>query len=145
MKHHNIHIEVTNLIIPKIGDNMEPIRELAEWIRDSLGRDTVFHLLRFHPNYRITELPSTPLETLEHACDISKETGLNYVYLGNVPGHRYENTYCPNCQELLIKRFSFEIIKWHLTEDMHCPACGEPIAIRGKLHPGGTSYPHYVI
>ncbi len=145
MKRHHIHIEVTNLIIPKIGDNVEAIRELAAWIRDNLGKDTVFHLLRFHPNYRMTELPSTPLETLERACDLSREAGLNYVYLGNVPGHRYENTHCPNCQELLIKRFSFEITKWHLTEDMHCPACGEPIAIHGKLHPGGTSYPYYVI
>jgi len=145
MKKCDIHIEVTNLVVPKIGDSMETIRELATWIRDNLGKDTVFHLLRFHPNYQVTEIPSTPLETLEHACDVSREIGLNYVYMGNVPGHRYENTYCPNCGELLIKRFSFDIVKWHLTKDMHCPACGQKIAIRGQFYPGGVSYPYYVI
>lgn len=145
MKKHHVHIEVTNLIIPKIGDSIEAIRELAMWIRDNLGRDTVLHLLRFHPNYHLTELASTPLEALERACDVSREVGLNYVYLGNVPGHRYENTYCPNCKELLIKRFSFAIVTWHLTEDLRCPACGQNITIRGKFYPGGVSYPNYVI
>lgn len=145
MKKCDMHIEVTNLVVPKIGDSMETIRELAMWIRDNLGKDTVFHLLRFHPNYQVTEIPSTPLETLEHACDVSREIGLNYVYMGNVPGHRYENTYCPNCGELVIKRFSFDIVKWHLTKDMRCPACGQKIAIRGQFYPGGVSYPYYVI
>lgn len=145
MKKHGIHVEITNLVVPKIGDNLEIIRELATWVKDNLGRDTPFHLLRFHPNYRLTEIPSTSLQTLEKACDLSKEAGLNYVYIGNVPGHRFENTYCPNCKELLIKRFSFEIVKWNLTEDMRCPACRKKIAIKGKFYPSGFSYPHAVI
>ena len=145
MKKHNIHVEVTNLVVPKIGDSIERIRELATWIRDNLGKDTPFHLLRFHPNYQVTDIFSTPLKTLEQAWKASSEAGLNYVYLGNVPGHRYENTYCPNCQELLIRRFSFEIEKWHLTKDMHCPACGHKIAIKGQFHPGGFSYPYALI
>ena len=123
---------------------METIRQLATWIRGNLGKDTVFHLLRFHPNYQTTEIPSTPLETLERACDASREVGLNYVYMGNVPGHRYENTYCPGCEKLLIKRFSFDIVKWHLTEDMCCPACGQKIAIQGQFYPGGVSYPYVI-
>jgi len=145
MRKNDIHVEITNLVVPKMGDSMERIRELATWIRDNLGKDVPFHLLRFHPDYRLTELPSTPVKTLEQACDVSREAGLHYVYIGNVPGHRYENTYCPNCHELLIKRFSFEIVQWSLTKDMRCPACGQSIAIRGQFHPGGFSYPYALI
>jgi pyruvate formate lyase activating enzyme len=71
--------------------------------------------------------------------------GLNYVYIGNVPGHRYENTYCPNCNELVVRRFSFEITRWNLTKDMRCPACGHKIAIEGEFHGGGLSYPYALI
>jgi len=145
MRKNDIHIEVTNLVVPKMGDSMDRVRELATWIRDHLGKDTPFHLLRFHPDYRLTELPSTPIATLEQACDVSREVGLNYVYIGNVPGHRYENTYCPNCRELVVKRFSFEIVKWNLTKDMRCPACGQSIAIKGQLHPSSFSYPYTLI
>ncbi|RLI19507.1 AmmeMemoRadiSam system radical SAM enzyme [Candidatus Bathyarchaeota archaeon] len=142
MKRNDIHIEITNLIIPKIGDSMERIRQLAAWIKENLGRDTPLHLLRFHPDYELTNIPSTPVSTMEEAYKTAKEEGLNYVYLGNVPGHPYENTYCPNCNELLIKRFSFEIVKWNLTKDMRCPSCGQNIPIKGKLHPSGYSYPY---
>jgi pyruvate formate lyase activating enzyme len=145
MKKHNIHVEVTNLVVPKIGDSIERIRELAAWIRANLGEDTPFHLLRFHPNYQVADIPSTSLKTLEQGCEVSSEVGLNYVYTGNVPGHRYENTYCPNCRELLIKRFGFEIEKWRLTKDMRCPACGHTIAIRGHFNPGGFSYPYTLL
>jgi len=141
MKKHRIHVEVTNLVIPKIGDSIESIRELATWIKDNLGKDTPFHLLRFHPNYQVTDTPSTSLRTLEQACEASSEVELNYVYMGNVPGHRYENTYCPNCRELLIERFGFEIESWRLTKDVRCPACGQAIAIKGQFRPGGFSYP----
>jgi len=145
MKKHGIHIEITNLVVPKIGDSLERIRQLASWIRDNLGKDTPFHLLRFHPDYRLAEIPSTSVKALEEAYNISSGIGLNYVYMGNVPGHRYENTYCPNCKELLVKRFGFEIEKWHLTEDMRCQACGHQIAIKGKFHPGGIGYPQALI
>ncbi|UCE43583.1 MAG: AmmeMemoRadiSam system radical SAM enzyme, partial [Candidatus Bathyarchaeota archaeon] len=97
MKKEGIHLEITDLVVPRIGDSLEEIRKLAEWVRDNLGKDTVFHLLRFHPNYQTTDIPSTPLRTLEGAYDMAKEAGLNYVYMGNVPGHRCENTYCPSC------------------------------------------------
>ena len=142
MKRNGIHIEITNLIVPKIGDSMERVHELAVWIKENLGKDTAFHLLRFYPDYQLTNIPSTPVSTMEKAYKTAKEAGLNYVYLGNVPGHPYENTYCPNCNELLIKRFSFEITKWNLTKDMRCPSCGQNIPIKGKLHPSGYSYPY---
>jgi pyruvate formate lyase activating enzyme len=141
MRRHDIHVEVTNLVIPKIGDSIETIRKLAAWIRDALGKETPFHLLRFHPDYQMTTIQATPMDTLEKAYIASKEAGLNYVYIGNVPGHPSENTYCPNCNELLIKRYSFEITKWNLTKEMKCPVCGRNIPIKGKLHAGGINYP----
>jgi pyruvate formate lyase activating enzyme len=142
MKRNDIHIEITNLVVPKIGDSIERIKELAAWIRDTLGKETPFHLLRFHPDYKMTTISSTPIETLEKAYATAKGEGLNYVYIGNVPGHTCENTYCPNCNELLIKRFSFEITKWNLTKDMRCPVCGHEIPIKGKLHASGYAYPY---
>ena len=146
MKRNEIHIEVTNLIVPKIGDSVDRLETLAKWVYENLGRDTPFHLLRFHPDYQMTTQSATTLKALEEAHNIVHgKVGLNYVYIGNAPGHSLENTYCPNCRELLIKRFSFEIVNWRLTEDLRCPSCGRNIAIHGKFYPGGVSYPHYVI
>lgn len=145
MKRNGIHVEITNLVVPKTGDVVGKIRRLAEWVRGNLGRDTPFHLLRFHPHYQMTDRPSTPIALLEKGCEAAKEAGLNYVYMGNVPGHPYENTYCPNCGELLIRRHSFEIARWRLTKDMRCPACGQKIAIKGEFHPGGSSYPYTIV
>ncbi len=143
MKRNDIHVEITNLIVPKIGDSMDRIKELATWTRDNLGEDTPFHLLRFHPNYKMTGQAATTVGVMEEAYIVArKEVGLNYVYIGNVPGHRLENTYCPSCNELLIKRFSFDIVKWNLTKDMRCPACGHNIPIKGELHPTKVAYPY---
>jgi pyruvate formate lyase activating enzyme len=138
----SVHIEITNLVIPKIGDSMDRIKEMATWVKDNLGRDTPFHLLRFHPDYKMTTIPATSIETLEKAYMIARNVGLNYAYIGNAAGHPAENTYCPNCNELLIKRYSFEITKWNLTKDMRCPVCGREIPIKGKLHSGGVSFPY---
>jgi pyruvate formate lyase activating enzyme len=139
MRRNNIHIEITNLVVPKSGDSMERINELAVWIKDALGKDTPFHLLRFHPDYELTKASSTPVETLEKAYMTAKDAGLNYVYIGNVPGHACESTYCPNCNEIVIKRYSFAITRWNLTKDMRCPVCGCEIPIKGKLHVTGRS------
>jgi pyruvate formate lyase activating enzyme len=142
MRQNGIHIEITNLVVPKIGDSLDRVRELAAWVKSNLGRDTPFHLLRFHPDYQLTTIAATAIEVLERAYAVAKGEGLNFVYVGNVPGHPSENTYCPNCGELLIKRFSFEVTKWSLTKDMHCPVCGQQIPIKGKLHAGGGAYPY---
>lgn len=142
MKRNDIHVEITNLVVPKSGDSIENVKQLASWIKDSLGKDTPFHLLRFHPDFQLTTIPATSVEVLEKTYVAAKDAGLNYVYIGNVPGHTCENTYCPNCNEMLIKRYSFEITKWNLTKDMRCPVCGHEIPIKGKLHPGGYSYPY---
>jgi pyruvate formate lyase activating enzyme len=142
MRRNDIHIEITNLVVPKSGDSLERIAGLAKWIRDNVGKDTPFHLLRFHPDYQLTTIPSTSIESLEKAYMAAKNAGLNYVYIGNVPGHPSENTYCPNCNELLIKRYSFEITRWNLKKSMRCPVCGQEIPIKGKLYAGGHSLPY---
>jgi pyruvate formate lyase activating enzyme len=90
----------------------------------------------------MTTIPATSIETLEKAYMTAKNAGLSYTYIGNAPGHPAENTYCPNCNELLIKRYSFEITKWNLTKDKRCPVCGREIPIMGTLHPSGYSFPY---
>ncbi|UCF44879.1 MAG: AmmeMemoRadiSam system radical SAM enzyme [Candidatus Bathyarchaeota archaeon] len=137
LRRNGVHIEITNLVVPKIGDSMNRIREMATWIKETLGPDTPFHLLRFHPDYKMTTAPATTVEVMEKSYMTARNAGLNYVYIGNVPGHPAENTYCPRCNELVIKRYSFEITKWNLTKEMGCPVCGHGIPIKGKLHPTG--------
>jgi pyruvate formate lyase activating enzyme len=129
-----IYTEVTDLVVPVkgIGDNLEDARALARWIRNNLGENTPLHFTRFHPDYLMRDLPPTPVETLEEHHAIAKEEGLNFVYIGNVPGHPLENTYCPNCGRELIRRFGFQITKYDLTKDGRCPSCGEDIHIIRK-------------
>ncbi len=145
IKKHDIHVEITNLVVPGIGDSMERISELASWTSENLGEDTPFHLLRFHPDYNLNTVRSTEIRTLEKAYEAARESGLNYVYLGNVPGHRYENTYCPECQEMLIKRYGFSIVSWNLTDQMRCPDCGRDLVVIGRFHRKNPSLPYSVI
>jgi pyruvate formate lyase activating enzyme len=142
LKSNSVHIEITNLVVPKIGDSMDKIKEMATWIKDNIGQETPFHLLRFHPDYKMTTTPATSVEEMERAYMTARNAGLHYVYLGNVPGHPSENTYCPRCNELLIKRYSFEITHWNLTKDMRCPVCSHLIPIEGTLHQSGGSFPY---
>ncbi len=142
LKVQGVHVEITNLVVPKIGASMDRIRTMAKWIHDYLGADTPFHLLRFHPDYKLTTIPATDVVTLERAYMTAKSQGLNYVYLGNVPGHPSENTYCPNCETTVIKREAFDITQWNLTADMRCPVCGQQIPIKGKLWQNNQRYPY---
>lgn len=137
MKKHGIHIEITNLVVTKYGESMDRIRQIAAWVRDNLGPDTAFHIIRFHPAYDLVDVPSTPTKTLEEAHKVAVAEGLHYVYLGNVPGHSGENTYCPNCNELLVERFGFDITRWNLKPDNTCPKCGEKAAIVGRYKSRG--------
>ena len=100
-------------LFPKIGDSMDRIREMAKWIKNYLGPDTPFHLLRFHPEYKLTTVSATSVQDMERAYMTAKNEGLNYVYMGNVPGHPAENTYCPNCDTAVIKRDS---LRYHQLE-----------------------------
>lgn len=124
-----LHVEVVNLIIPTLNDSSEEIREMCVWIKDNLTADTPVHLTRFHPSYKMQHIPATPLKTLEMAYKIARSEGLRYVYLGNVPATRYENTFCPKCSELLVERSVFSTRMNILRDKNECPRCGERIAI----------------
>ena len=91
------------------------------------------HFLRFHPDYKMMEFDSTPVETLEKHHEIAKKIGLKYAYVGNVPGHPLEHTYCPECNNIVIKRFSFDIESWNLDDKNQCQFCGNQIPIVGNL------------
>ncbi len=134
MKKQGWWIEITNLVVPIYGDKEEDIRRLAKWIVENLGDETPFHLLRFHPEYMLTNIPSTPVETLEKLAKVAMEEGLKHVFIGNVWGHPLENTYCPKCGELVIERRGFYIVKWNLEEGNKCPRCGYKLNIRGKFY-----------
>lgn len=132
LKENKVFIEITDLVVPKIGDSLDDAKKLVEWIRDNLGKDTPIHFLRFHPDFKMMDIQQTPIETLEAHYKIAKEAGMDYVYVGNMPGHEYENTYCPKCHTLLIKRFIFDILEYNITDDLRCPKCGAKINIAVK-------------
>jgi pyruvate formate lyase activating enzyme len=123
MKKQRIFMEITNLVVPQIGDNIEQCRKLAQWISSELNSDIPFHILQFYPSHKLMELPPTPTATLEKCIEESRKTGLRYVYIGNVFNHPDENTYCYNCRELLIKRSGMKVDTVNISKD-RCPTCG---------------------
>ena len=127
IKQHNVWLEIVNLVIPTLNDNPEDIRKMCLWIKENLGDETPLHFTRFYPTYKTTHLPPTPVETLEKAYNIAKEVGLKYVYIGNVPGHKYNSTYCPNCRERLIYRIHFQVLE-NKIKNNRCPVCKYKIA-----------------
>jgi pyruvate formate lyase activating enzyme len=133
-----IHVEITDLVVPQIGDSLQEARRLVRWVHDNLGPDTPIHFLRFHPDYKLMHLPWTPVETLEAHYRVAKEEGMRYVYVGNVPGHPYEHTYCPGCGVVVVKRMGFDIVEWRLGRDNRCPNCGYRVSIVGSP-PAGSS------
>lgn len=135
MKKQGWWIEITDLVVPRVGDNPDDLRRLAEWIVSNLGEETPLHLLRFHPDYLLTDIPPTPVETLEKHAKIARDAGLKHVYLGNVWGHPFENTYCPSCGRKVIERTGFYITKWNLAEGNKCKYCGYKLKIVGTYTP----------
>jgi pyruvate formate lyase activating enzyme len=130
LKARGVHIEVTDLIVPvPNGAEIEDIRRLAEWIATNLGEETPFHLLRFHPDYRMLDTPPTPFEILRRGREVAKGVGLKHVYLGNVPDGEYENTYCPSCGALCIARRGFWVVKNLLKNGNQCPSCGRRLNV----------------
>jgi len=127
-----MHVEVVNLVIPGLNDSEDCLEELIEQHLKEAGPDTPLHFTRFHPDYKMTDRPRTPVETLEKAYRTAKKAGVRYVYLGNVPGHPGENTYCPGCGELLIERFGFTVCKYKVSKEKRCPRCGWEIPIVGE-------------
>jgi pyruvate formate lyase activating enzyme len=129
-----IHVEITDLIVPKVGDNLEYARKLSKFIYDEFGPEMPMHFLRFHPDYKMMDYESTPVKTLEKHYQIAKEEGLKYVYLGNVPGHPWEHTYCSECNKIVVKRYGFDIQGWNMDKNNKCNFCGNQIPIIGPLN-----------
>jgi pyruvate formate lyase activating enzyme len=126
MRRRGVHMELTTLIVPGKNDDTAMIRDMALWIKANLGAGTPLHFTRFYPLYRLRNLPPTPVSSLERARDTAREAGLQFVYIGNVPGHEGENTFCPNCDARIIHRIGYMVAETRLA-DAACGACGHPI------------------
>ncbi|MEI6437804.1 MAG: AmmeMemoRadiSam system radical SAM enzyme [Candidatus Omnitrophota bacterium] len=126
MKKQGVWVEIINLVIPTWNDSDDDIRALARWVKENMGKDTPLHLSRFWPMHKLQNLPPTPESTLSRAWDISKAEGLDYVYVGNIPDHPGNNTQCPSCRRIILKRYGYQILENHLNNGK-CGYCQVPI------------------
>lgn len=123
-----VWLEITTLLVPNQNDSDEELRDIAEFIVKELSVDVPWHISRYHPDYRYSASPPTPISSIKRAIEIGKSAGLRYVYGGNIPGDPSENTYCWKCGSLLIGRYGFTILENNITSDNACPDCGARIA-----------------
>jgi pyruvate formate lyase activating enzyme len=123
MKRLGWHLEVTTLVIPDLNDSDRELTDIARFLRTELGADTPWHVSRFHPCHHMLDHPPTPLDTLKRAYDIGRAEGLQYVFVGNVPGSGLENTVCPGCGLTVVERSGFSILRDRLRKGL-CPDCG---------------------
>ena len=122
-----VWLEITKLLVPEWTDDLDMVRQMCDWLYDNNLQDCPLHFSRFHPQYKLSKLPPTPYETLEKAREIAMEAGINYAYIGNVPGTEAENTYCPGCNKVVIERKGYRIAKNNLKSG-NCGNCGNKIA-----------------
>jgi pyruvate formate lyase activating enzyme len=126
LKRSGVWVEITNLLIPGHNDDSAMIADMCRWVVKEVGADVPVHFSRFFPMYRMTNVQPTPISTLERARDVALKAGLKYAYVGNVPGHAGEHTYCPTCTKLLIRRTGYNILETHL-KNGQCRYCGAKI------------------
>jgi pyruvate formate lyase activating enzyme len=118
--------EIVYLVVPTLNDGEQEFQGLAKWVKANLGVDVPVHFSQFHPEYLLKNLPVTPVRTLERAKAICDAEGLHYVYIGNVPGHPAEKTYCPKCRRVVVDRTGYIINGLHLNKG-RCQYCQQPI------------------
>ncbi len=123
-----VHLEIVNLVVPTLNDSSRMLTDLVKWVLGEIGPDVPIHFTRFHPDYQMLNLPPTPVATLEKAYDIAKSHGIHYPFVGNVPGHPGNNTYCPACGRAVVSRTGFFVTGKHVTEEGRCEFCQQPIA-----------------
>jgi pyruvate formate lyase activating enzyme len=126
LKKQGMWFEIVVLIIPTLNDSESEIRSMSRWVKSNLGNDVPLHFSRFHPTYKLKNLPVTPVETLDMARRVAMEEGLHFVYVGNVWGHEGENTFCPGCGKPVIRRVGFKILEVNL-KGSSCASCGRMI------------------
>lgn len=127
LKNYGMWFELVVLIIPTRNDNPGEIEKMCDWIMKNIGPDVPVHFTRFHPTYKLKNLPPTPVRTLERCYKIAQDRGLNFPYIGNVPGHKGEHTYCPKCKKVIIRRVGFMILKNKVSSKGRCEECDHPI------------------
>jgi len=125
-KEEGVWLEITNLVIPTWTDNPDMIRRMCDWLCENGLGDCPIHFSRFTPLYKLIQLPSTPVSTLDQAMEIARKSGMRYVYVGNVPGHRAENTFCHACGKLIVERRGFAILANEI-KNGRCGYCKEKI------------------
>ena len=121
-----VHFEVTNLVVPGYVDDADMAKRMCEWILKNLGPDYPLHFLRFFPRYKLDRLAPTPISTLTRFRELAMQEGIHYVYVGNVPGHEGNNTYCHNCRKLLVERKGYLIPIYNLVGNK-CKFCNSII------------------
>ena len=119
-------LEITNLIVPSWTDDLDMIKQMCDWLVANGFSNYPLHFSRFHPTFKLTQLPETPLQVLINARNTAIKAGCNYVYIGNVPGKNFENTYCPKCKSLVVERRGFVIVSNHM-KNGKCESCGTTI------------------
>lgn len=122
-----VHLEIVNLVVPTLNDSDRMLRALIDWILGEVGPDVPLHFSRFHPDYQILNLPPTPVATLERARETAMSRGMHYVYVGNVPGHPGNHTYCPSCRKVVIRRTAY-FVQDIKVKNGRCGYCGRKIA-----------------
>jgi len=127
LKEEGVWLEITNLIIPGMTDDPGMIQKMCEWLYESGLKDCPLHFSRFFPTYKLKSTPPTPVDTLNKARDIALKAGIKYVYIGNVPGTDFDDTYCPACKKTILKRPGYSIDINNIVEGK-CGYCGEEIA-----------------
>jgi len=121
-----VWLEIVYLMVPTLNDDMNRIRDMVKWLLDNTADYVPIHFSRFFPQYRLKNLPPTPVSSLENAAEIAMEEGMKFVYIGNVPGHKYESTYCPNCGKKIISREGYRVKSINI-KNGKCAFCGESI------------------
>ena len=136
----HVWVELTTLLIPGHNDDDAQLHAECAWIRKHIGPDVPLHFSAFHPDYKMMDVPETPLETLVRARNIALGEGLHYVYTGNVHNPSGDATLCPKCGALLIQRDWYQITAYRITADGRCPECGSEIPGRWPAdgRPGTT-------
>jgi len=132
----NVWFELTTLIIPGKNDSEAEIREMSRWVVNELGNDVPMHFSAFHPDFKMTDIAHTPTDTLLRARDIALNSGVDYVYVGNLIDRETNSSWCPKCGHLLIERQSYQLGKWGITPDGYCEECAHAIPGVFETTPG---------